>query len=233
MTNQQHSLADLMHGRVIYVLALVILVQTIYPITANGNSMALIIYQLLYALLLISGFLVARETPFYARLLMALGLIWMVVGIVYTFNQSATWALMAAYCVLIIFQTTVVKVLLQYIFTARRVDRDIIFAASAVYLLIGAIFVPVYGIIETITYTQMNQHAFIDNSIAMTEVFPWQSFIYYSYTTLTTLGYGDILPVTYVARSAASMESIIGVLYVTIIMARLVGLYAVSHSVEH
>ena len=53
----------------------------------------------------------------------------------------------------------------------------------------------------------------------------WQQFIYYSYVTLTTAGYGDVLPITLWARSLANMEMVIGVLYVTIIMARLVGLY--------
>ena len=46
--------------------------------------------------------------------------------------------------------------------------------------------------------------------------------------TLTTLGYGDIVPVTLWARSLVSLEAIIGVLYVTIILARLVGLYIAS-----
>jgi len=57
-------------------------------------------------------------------------------------------------------------------------------------------------------------------------VFPWQTLVYYSYATLTTLGYGDILPATFWARSAASFEAVVGVLYTAVIVARLVGLYA-------
>ncbi|MCP4417660.1 MAG: two pore domain potassium channel family protein [Chloroflexi bacterium] len=45
---------------------------------------------------------------------------------------------------------------------------------------------------------------------------------------MTTLGYGDVLPVTMWARAFATLEASVGVLYITIIMARLVGLYA-SH----
>ena len=66
----------------------------------------------------------------------------------------------------------------------------------------------------------------MDASLPPGEFFPWQSFIYYSYATLTTLGYGDILPVTMWARSMASLEAIVGVMYITVIMARLVGLYS-------
>ena len=84
----------------------------------------------------------------------------------------------------------------------------------------------IYGIIEGITFSQTGQHAFSDPTAVPGEIFPWQNFVYYSYATLTTLGYGDVLPVTLWARSFASVEAIIGVLYITIIMARLVGLYA-------
>ncbi|MCZ6631886.1 MAG: ion channel [bacterium] len=48
----------------------------------------------------------------------------------------------------------------------------------------------------------------------------------YSYATLTTLGYGDITPTTLWAGSFAGLEAIVGVLYIAILMARLVGLYA-------
>jgi hypothetical protein len=66
---------------------------------------------------------------------------------------------------------------------------------------------------------------FVDG-LGSAEIFPWQNFVCYSYLTLTTLGYGDVLPVSLWARSMTSLEAIIGVLYLTIIMARLVGLYA-------
>ncbi len=100
-------------------------------------------------------------------------------------------------------------------------SHAIIVAASAVYLLLGAVFVPVYGLIETLI-----PGSFIDGSLPSGAILPWQNFVYYNYATLTTLGYGDILPIAMWARSAASMEAVIGVLYITVIMARLVGLYA-------
>ena len=48
----------------------------------------------------------------------------------------------------------------------------------------------------------------------------------FSIITLTTLGYGDIIPVGDFARTLVSLESIIGVMYPSIIIARLVGLYS-------
>lgn len=225
-----------MEGKVIYILGLVALVQIIYPITvaADGRSsipVMLIVYQLIYASLMVAGILLVRESPFYLRLLIVLGVVWTITGIIYALNQTALWALAGGYVFIGAFQIAVVWVLMRYMFTARKVNRDIIYAACAVYLLLGAIFTPIYGLIETLTFfgtggLDGGMHAFSDGVVKAGEILPWQTFVYYSYATLTTLGYGDILPVTFWARSAASVESIVGVLYTTIIMARLVGLYA-------
>jgi voltage-gated potassium channel Kch len=50
-------------------------------------------------------------------------------------------------------------------------------------------------------------------------------FSYYSYVTLTTLGYGDITPISTQARSLALLEAIMGPLYLAILVARLVGIH--------
>ncbi len=226
MTTDNNS-SPAVSGRAIYVLALVTLVQSIYPITANGSLLSQIVYQVLYASLLAVGILVARDRPLYTRLLTILSIGWLIGGIAYALNPSAIWATLLAYASIIPFQSLVALILVRYVFSVRQVNRDVLYAASAVYLLIGAIFVPLFGIIETITFAQTGGlHAFAEPGIDAGVLFPWQSFIYYSYATLTTLGYGDILPVTMAARSAATLEAIIGVLYITIILARLVGLYA-------
>jgi voltage-gated potassium channel Kch len=50
-------------------------------------------------------------------------------------------------------------------------------------------------------------------------------FTYYSYVTLTTLGYGDIIPISTSARSLALLEAMMGQLYLAVLVARLVGLH--------
>jgi hypothetical protein len=111
-------------------------------------------------------------------------------------------------------------VLVRYIFLTRAVTRDVLYAATSVYLLLGAIFVPIYGLLETLW-----PGSFVDNTAPDAPV-AWQQLLYYSYTSLTTMGYGDVLPVSWWARSLATAEAVIGVLYIAILMGRLVGLYA-------
>ncbi|MCA9885849.1 MAG: hypothetical protein KC708_22880 [Anaerolineae bacterium] len=211
--------------KMIYVLVLVIIVQTIYPLTADGSLLTQIIYSLFYASLIVSGIVVAREQRQDIRLLTVLGATWFISSIIYNLNQHATWARFLAYGAIIPYQIAVTRVLLLYIFASKKVTRDVIYAAAAVYILIGAIFVPTYGLIETITYEQTGTNAFVDTTVEPGQVFPWQNFAYFSYVTLTTLGFGDIQPVTLVARAAVTIESVIGVFYTTVIMARLVSLY--------
>ena len=53
--------------------------------------------------------------------------------------------------------------------------------------------------------------------------------LYYSFVTMSTLGYGDIIPATMPARAAASLEAVLGQMYLAVLVARLVGLH-VAHS---
>ena len=220
--------SDEMEGKVIYVLGIVLLVQSIYPITETGNLALVLLYQVVYASLIFAGIIITRNNPRLERLLYAAAIVLIGAGTIYTFNQDAVWANLVGYCAYITFDVIVTWVLLKYVFETRMITRDVIYAAVAIYMLLGAVFVPVYGLIDTLTFELSDgaQHAFVGGSASEDALFAWQDFIYYSYVTLTTLGYGDILPVTMVAKAAVALEAIIGVMYLTIIMARLVSLYS-------
>lgn len=213
-------------GKVFYVLTIVVLIQFSYPITENNNTLVLIAFQFLYAMLFGAGIMLTRHDRKAVRRLAIMSVVWIIATIItYIFNQTAVWALIVTYLIYAFLQITITSILMQFIFRAKRINRDVLYAAIAVYLLLGAIFIPVYGLVESLTYAMSGTHAFT-GGIIVDGIFAWQDFNYYSYVTLTTLGYGDILPVTMLAKAAVSIEAIIGVMYVTIIMARLVSLYS-------
>ena len=94
--------------------------------------------------------------------------------------------------------------------TARRIQ-----GAIAVYLLLGFIWAQAYELV-----TLWHPGAFtgaVDGSGSL----PWT---YYSFVTLTTMGYGDIMPVHPLARAVAVLEALTGQLYLAIMLARLVSL---------
>lgn len=221
----------IMHGRVIYLLAIIALIQTFYPITENAPSWVLIGFQFLYLLQIVAGILVVRDSPRSLAYLIGLGILWAVAAVAYALNQSSLLAQLGAYAAIALYQAMVVGVLLRFIFTTRRIDLDVIYAACAIYLLVGAVFVGIFGSLDVLTLQATGAHAFRDSLLPPDAVLPWQHLVYYSYITLTTVGYGDVLPVTLWARAFATLEATIGVLYLTVIVARLVGLYA-SKEVE-
>ncbi|NTW02663.1 MAG: two pore domain potassium channel family protein [Oscillochloris sp.] len=208
-------------------LILVIIVQFIYPISSLGGPFWLIVYQLLYASLLGVATLTVRTSPPALIGMITLTIIFIISNAIYSFNTTQRWALFLGYFATGLLQLTVLRTLVRLIFSARVVTREVLYAATAVYLLLGGFFVPIYGFIET-----LQPGSFID-SAAPGDLVSWQQFIYYSYVTLTTMGYGDILPHTMWARSLATFEAVCGVLYVTIIMARLVSIYTAEFEAEH
>jgi voltage-gated potassium channel Kch len=60
---------------------------------------------------------------------------------------------------------------------------------------------------------------------ALSGVHDLSTFVYFSFVTLSTLGYGDIVPATRGAQALASMEALIGQFYLTVLVARLVGIH--------
>ncbi len=104
------------------------------------------------------------------------------------------------------------------IFSGEKVTSDKIYGAVAVYLLIGLLFGCLYVFLNSI----------VKNGVISTDGRPltaFSEFIYFSFTTLCTLGYGDIVARTKIAMLFTNLEAITGQLYLTILVARLVSLH--------
>lgn len=225
---------DPLEGKILIVLIMTILVQFLYPLSIHDSLLVQVGYQLFYMSLFAAGIFLVSSNKRTMRILIATAVAWLIFGTLYAMRPDLFWANLVGYVIVIFYQTMLVVVLVKYMFRTRVVSRDVLLAACTIYLLLGAVFVPIYGIIEALTwFPDQTTHAFIDG-VQGTGDRPilWQTFVYYSYATLTTLGYGDLLPATYWARSAATLEAVIGVLYTAVIVARLVGLYAAGEIEE-
>jgi hypothetical protein len=114
-----------------------------------------------------------------------------------------------------------VTVFLEVIKT-RRVTSDTLYGAVCVYLLVGMTFGSLYDLIETLHPDSFQ----INVDTAGPAEIRWRTLIFFSFMTLTTIGLGDVTPVTTQAQSLVSIEGVIGVLYVAVLIARVVGIYA-------
>jgi hypothetical protein len=113
-------------------------------------------------------------------------------------------------------------VIIYNLFKQREITADVILGATCVYFLIGLMWTFVFSILEII-----EPNSFQIPQDQEVSVF---HFVYYSFVTLTTLGYGDITPISLPAKSFALLEAIMGQLYLAIMLAVLVGIY-VSQSI--
>ena len=104
-----------------------------------------------------------------------------------------------------------------------RVTGETLWAAINVYLLLGLLFAFLYTAVIAV------EPAAFSGGILDNEMNPIaQSMTYYSFVTMTTLGYGDITPKIQVAATLAYVQALVGQLYVAILIARLVSMYNLS-----
>ncbi len=112
-------------------------------------------------------------------------------------------------------------VILGHVFKEGPMTGHRIQGAIAAYLLIAMSFALSYFLLEFVSPGSFQ----LASGAMQLDSQSWRVFYYYSITTLTTLGYGDITPIQPVARNLAMLEALVGQLYPAILLARLVTLH--------
>ncbi len=133
----------------------------------------------------------------------------------------------AALVLLTLFLLYTTGTVLLRIFAQETVTLDTLSNALCVYLLMGYLWGSLYGLIYLLApdsfHLPMGWTPAKEQGIA-TDV-PMNLMTYFSFTTLTTLGYGDVLPISGSARAAVVLEAVLGHFYLAVLVARLVGLH--------
>ena len=125
-------------------------------------------------------------------------------------------------CVLLFFFLTSFIAIYDVLF-GGKVDINRIVGAVCIYLLSGSIWGIVYYFL----------HYYTPTAFAGLSGESWRALLneltYHSFVTLTTLGYGDVTPVSPLARTLSYLEAILGQIYLTVLVAALVGVHIASH----
>jgi hypothetical protein len=125
--------------------------------------------------------------------------------------------------VLVVF---VVINLLRFVLRAPSVNVEVLCASISAYLMLGLAWTMAYWLVDQLT----PGGAFSFNTNAGPRSMNGFTGFYFSFITLSTVGYGDITPVSRIARWLAAMEAMTGLLYVAVLIARLVALYSTPKS---
>ncbi len=136
---------------------------------------------------------------------------------------SADWTLAASEISGVIFFGFAIVIIVNYIRRQSDVTTEIIFAAVVVYLLMAMLWADLYRLLETFNPGSFEMPGGqIQNDRIL--------FLYFSLVTITTLGYGDMTPVTDQAAGLASVEAITGQIYLVVLVAWLVGMHVSKRS---
>jgi hypothetical protein len=120
----------------------------------------------------------------------------------------------------------VVGNLLRFVFRAPSVNTEVLCASISAYLMLGLMWTMAYWLVDQLT----PGGAFSYNTNAGKQSMNGFTGFYFSFITLSTVGYGDITPVSRIARWLAAMEAMTGLLYVAVLISRLVSLYSIPKS---
>jgi hypothetical protein len=120
----------------------------------------------------------------------------------------------------------VVVNLLGFVLRAPSVNAEVLCASISAYLMLGLIWTMAYWLVDQLT----PGGAFSFNTNAGRQSMNGFNAFYFSFITLSTVGYGDITPLSRIARWLAALEAMTGLLYVAVLIARLVSLYSTPKS---
>ncbi len=133
------------------------------------------------------------------------------------FFQHKALLVVGSLCGAAFFLFAIIQMLI-FIYSHKEVTRDLIVGAAVVYLFMALMWTFIFVVVEIL-------HPGSFSIPEGQDIGATQSFLYYSFVTITTLGYGDITPVTRLARSLCVLEAVIGQLYLVVQVAWLVGVH--------
>lgn len=194
---------------------LIAIVFLLLGVTAiDGSNLGRYVSQGLFLLVIIALVNAATGESRIRYLVFVFAALWLVLNVLFlasgnVHNLAASDAI--ALCLLGLTVTTGVKRL----FMVRQANADLIATAIANYLLLALLWAVSYRLSEYLVPGSVG---------AATDQASLNYFLYFSLTTITTLGYGDITPVSDFARTWATLEAVTGQVYVAVLVARLVTL---------
>ncbi|MBZ0254363.1 MAG: potassium channel family protein [Candidatus Methylomirabilis sp.] len=125
------------------------------------------------------------------------------------------------YLSMVAFSLFTIAVILRHVLGAERVTSDVILGAISAYLLFGAAWGFLYALVERLS---AGSFSFAHTHLGGGEL-TWSDFVYFSFVSLTSTGYGDAAPISGHARSLAICEMIVGMMYPAALISRLASLY--------
>jgi len=205
-----------MKSRFIYIIFAIILVLLVSPFLRPIGLFGHLFNTLLIAMIpLSSSFAFTRNKKTAIIILLIAAPFVILDGLNYFFPNRLLMIVAFSFATILYFY--IVILLTKCLLAIRVVTADLIYCAISIYLLIGVGWAGVYTIVEGIS----------PGSFSGTP--ESGDLLYFSFVTLTTVGYGDVLPLSTLGKRLAILEAAMGSIYMAVIVAMIVGRYMSMH----
>ena len=196
-----------------YLLASIFLVFFIGPVAFDYGLLSIVNLEILFLLILIfSIFLHQHDTKLFKVTVVSLMII--LINILFFDNNQSV----SQYFLKILIVSITIVELFKEIFKTKIIDSHIISSAISIYVLIGIFWYLLFMFLLMIDPDSFHIRNFNPEMVSI-------DMIYFSFTTLTTLGYGDITPLSYTAKMWSITEAMMGVMFLAVMISRVVSLF--------
>jgi hypothetical protein len=194
--------------------------ETLHPATAPFME------GLLFIAVLVSVVVSISTSRLSKVLAPGLGLPVAVLAVLHAFHEWA-WLAIIRHLLGAVFLGFAIAMILRFTLASRQITFNTVCASLCTYLLLGVLWGLLYSVVDNLDPAAFHSTMADERSAPFMRIGSGHStaVLYFSFATLTTLGYGDIVPVSPIARMLASLEAITGQLYLAVLVARLVGLH--------
>jgi hypothetical protein len=124
----------------------------------------------------------------------------------------------------LLFYAFATVVSLIFVLRPKSICHETLAAAAFAYLMLGITWGQAYQLIHLTVPSSF----FVNMTNDLDKTLTWTDFLYFSFATMTSTGYGDLTAVTSQSRSLASLEALVGQFYMAVVVARLVGIYQIA-----
>ncbi|MFT3883754.1 MAG: ion channel [Gemmatales bacterium] len=219
-TLYQHRFTILLLTLIVFMLCTPLIIELVTEEYAVSGKVTILVISVGWVTAATFAVSTRRRTAIIAIVLMAVSLLLELFTTLLPTNLS----FILFHLLRIVFLGFIVSQVFKHIFKPRLVTFDTISASLCIYLMLGAVWAHIYAIVEMVTPGSI---AYVIPHVPeqkSTEIARSFHMLYFSFVTLSTVGYGDMVPTTTVARMFAVTEAISGQIYLLVMVSRLVGL---------
>ncbi|MBU2704651.1 two pore domain potassium channel family protein [Zooshikella marina] len=197
-------------------LVALILVAIIFPLIPELITRSVMLKASLTLLLVCSIYVFSHDRrAFISSLILAIPTA--ITGWVSVSRGTPTFAMLDTFLYIVFFVYVIIR-MIKLVFANTVITRDTLYGSMCIYLLFGIWWALCYSFIELL-------HPDSFHGINAVDGYDVWGFIYFSYVSLTTLGFGDVVPISRAAQSLTALEAVVGQFYLAVFVGRLVGMH--------